>query len=88
MTLRIAPRVADQLERIHEYVATDNPPAADALISRITQGMQRLLINPQIGRPGRYPGTREVVQESWIVVYRLLSDVVSVEAVFHGNQRR
>jgi toxin ParE1/3/4 len=45
--------------------------------------------NPRMGRPGRVPGTRELVigQTPYIVPYRLQRGVIQILRVFHGARR-
>jgi toxin ParE1/3/4 len=45
--------------------------------------------NPEMGRPGRVPGTRELVIPStpFIVPYRLDGNTIQILRVFHGARR-
>src|SRR3984893_10319060 len=45
--------------------------------------------NPEMGRPGRVPGTRELVipKTPFIVLYRLVGNTVQILRVFHGARR-
>jgi len=43
------------------YLANKNPYAAKVLYERIKDAAASLINNPYIGRPGRVPGTRELV---------------------------
>jgi toxin ParE1/3/4 len=49
-------------DEAQDYIAKDNPLAAQAMAQRIADAARRLLDNPEIGRPGHVAGTRE-----WIV---------------------
>ena len=56
------------------YIAEDNPSAARRIVFHIMHNIELLLPeNPQIGRPGRVPGTRELIipKTPFIVPYRL-----------------
>jgi len=44
-----------------EYIAGNNPPAAKNVAQRIWQSPQLLALQPNLGRPGRVAGTRELV---------------------------
>ena len=73
------------------YIAHDNPPAADNQIGRILVSVTRLLRFPEIGRPGRRGGTRELVVAKlpYIIAYRLVrSEAVQVLRIWHGAQDR
>jgi toxin ParE1/3/4 len=80
--------LADVAE-IYGYIAADDPRAAARVVQRI-QGAVRLLAEmPHRGRPGRWPGTRElvVVRTPYIVPYRVQADLVEILRVFHSARR-
>ena len=45
--------------------------------------------NPQIGRPGRVPGTRELIipKTPFIVPYRLQGNAIQILRIYHGARR-
>jgi len=89
MTLRWSVPAAHDLEHIHRYISNDNSEAAaDSVIERIIEAAERLLTFPESGRPGRVKATRELVRPPYVLVYRVLSNVISIERVLHGSQRR
>src|SRR5262245_1831882 len=52
----------EAIEDLTAYIAQDNPPAARGVMLHITHSIEQLLpSNPHVGRPGRVPGTRELV---------------------------
>lgn len=70
---------------IREYIATDNPRAALALDELFSEKASRLIDHPAIGRPGRVPGTRELVaHQNYILVYDLTADSIRVLRVLHA----
>lgn len=71
------------------YIARDNLPAADEQVVRVMAAVADLLQFPQIGRPGRREGTRELVigRTPYIVPYRLHGDLIEILRVLHGRQR-
>jgi toxin ParE1/3/4 len=71
------------------YFANDNPPAAERQVGRIVAAVNGLRQFPEIGRPGRRVGTRELVvnRTPYIVAYRLRGDGVEVLRVLHGRRR-
>ena len=82
----------DDLQRIRAWIAKDSPRAADALIRRIFGKIERL-ITPELthmGRPGLDPGTRELIEGSYIVVYEVheARGEIVVLSVVHGAQDR
>ena len=83
------PRAVVALSKIHEYIAADNPTAADVLRDRAVSFVETTLIaHPSIGWPGRAEGTREsVIHPSYILVYRVKGEVVEILTVRHVAQQ-
>lgn len=80
----------EDLAALRAFVAADSPGAAKRMIRRIRQMVDMLLPqNPQIGRRGRAPGTRELViaRTPFIVAYRLRNETIEILRVFHGARR-
>jgi toxin ParE1/3/4 len=82
------PALAD-LEAIGDFVARDNPNAADRIVMRIVEAVERLRDHPHQGRAGRIAGTRELViaETPYIVPYRVADRDVQILAVIHGARR-
>jgi plasmid stabilization system protein ParE len=82
----------DDLQRIFVEIAQDNPAAAGALVGRIFDKAERLA-TPELthmGRPGLDPGTRELIEYPYVVVYEVHEDreEVVVLYVVHGARDR
>ena len=89
--MRIAwsePAVRD-LAAARAYIARDNPLVADKQVERVLAAVTGLLRFPEIGRPGRRAGARELVvnRTPYVVAYRLRRDVIEILRVMHGRQR-
>lgn len=71
-----------------DYIAQDNPLAAVRQGDRIDEQVDILLQHPQMGRPGRKQGTRELVisRTPFIVVYRLKGKRIELLRLLHGAQ--
>ena len=81
------PAVADRRE-IRAYIAQDNPSAALALDELHSERAARLIDHPQLGRPGRVAGTRELVaHRNYILVYDVIADTVRVLRVLHAARQ-
>lgn len=54
----------------------------------IHEGVEALTQFPRRGRPGRSPGTRELVfpRLPYVAVYRVREDVIEVVRILHGAQ--
>ncbi len=74
------------LKNLFLYILDRNPAAARRIRKRIYSAVKGLADNPNIGRPGRVFGTRELVisQTSYIVAYRVRNDAVEILRVIHG----
>jgi len=71
------------------FINTDDPAAARLVVDRIVTAVARLADDPAMGRPGRVPGTRELVvgRTRYIVPYRVRGDAVEILRVFHTSRR-
>jgi toxin ParE1/3/4 len=82
----------DDLQRIFAWIAKDNRRAAENLIGRIFDKAERLATPEltEMGRPGLDPGTRELIEYPYIIVYEVHEDSgdVVVLSVVHGAQAR
>jgi toxin ParE1/3/4 len=72
-----------------DYIARDSPAAADRIVEKITLSIDGLRHHPSMGRPGRVPGTRELVIPGtpYIVPYRVRNEVVEILRVFHSSRK-
>lgn len=72
-----------------DFVAQDNPLAAVTQGDRIEDQVDQLLQHPQMGRPGRKQGTRELVisRTPFIVVYRVKGKRIELLRLLHGSQK-
>ena len=72
-----------------EHIARDNPDAAREAYAYIRARVAELAKHPEIGRPGRVFGTRELVIEKYpyLVPYRIQGKEVQIIRVFHTSQR-
>ena len=74
---------------IYRYIAADDPKAAGRIVERIRAAVRLLADLPHRGRPGRWPGTRELIIPGtpYIVPYRVKGDLIEILRVFHGARR-
>ncbi len=73
---------------IIDYIALDNPAAAEKVYRAVAAAAQRLGDFPEIGRPGRLPDTRELLVSTlpYLIVYEVGAGVVTILAVFHTSR--
>ena len=71
------------------YIALDDEAAARLVVGRVFEAAEQLIDQPSAGRPGRVPGTRELVvlKTRYIVPYRVRGDTVEILRVFHTSRR-
>jgi toxin ParE1/3/4 len=71
------------------YIASDDPAAARLVVERILNAVSSLEHQPHLGRPGRVPGTRELVvlKTRYIVPYRVREEQIEILRVFHTSRR-
>jgi toxin ParE1/3/4 len=89
MQIRWSPAAVEDFFRLVEYIRHENPAAAQRMAKTIYESADSLKSFPYKGRTGRVEGTRELPLPPlpFVVVYRILKDVVEVANVIHGAQR-
>ena len=84
------PEAFGDIDRIREYIADDNPDAADRLVAEIFDAIRSLVVFPNQGyrrpnlssRPLRFALVRE-----YVIAYAFDRKPLRVLAVFHGRRR-
>jgi toxin ParE1/3/4 len=90
MIIEWSPQAADDLASLRAYIAEDDPAAARRVVLHIVRSVEELLAGqPQIGRPGRVPGARELVvpRTSYVIPYRIRDNRIQVLRDYHGARR-
>lgn len=89
MRVRWLRKALKNLDEEAAYIATDDPAAARMVVARVLEAIAALAEQPGLGRPGRVPGTREliVLRTRYIVPYRVRGDSVEILRVFHTSRR-
>jgi toxin ParE1/3/4 len=82
-----SPRAIRHLADLRAYTSRDNPVAAARIALTLLTAVERLAELPNLGRPGRVAGTRELVVPGtpYVIPYRLGRDRLEIIAVFHGR---
>lgn len=82
------PALAD-LDAIRRYIEVDDEKAAQRVARSILASVVKLRSTPAIGKPGRVPGTRELVLTPlpYFVPYRVVVGTVEVLRVLHTRRR-
>jgi plasmid stabilization system protein ParE len=74
---------------IRSFIAEDNPEAAIKVATRLKEIIKSLVKLPNLGKPGRVFGTRELVtphlgKTTYLVVYRVKNKRIEILRVFYG----
>jgi toxin ParE1/3/4 len=90
MIVEWSQRAVDDLTSLRAYIAEDDPAAARRVVLHIVHSIEDLLAaQPQMGRSGRVPGTRELVvpRTTYVVPYRIRDSRIQVLRIYHGARR-
>jgi toxin ParE1/3/4 len=89
VTVVWSPRAIGHLAELRAYIALENPDAAARTAATLLAAADRLKELPNLGRPGRVSGTRELVVPGtrYVVPYRVRGERLEIIALFHGRQR-
>ena len=69
--------------------AAGEPATAGRVDERVLEAVEQLAEQSGLGRPGRVPGTRELIvsKTRYLVPYRVRGDKVEILRVFHTSRR-
>lgn len=89
MKLRWLRRALENLDEEVTYIATDSPKMAAEFVRHLRASAAMLVDHPNMGRPGRIVGTRELVVTHfpYILPYRVRNDAIEVLRVFHTARK-
>ena len=84
--LQISPAAEADLDDIWDYVATDNPTAADRLIDSLSAQFEALAQFPGIGRrrDDIQPGSRSFAFGKYVIYYNMIGQSLVISRVLHG----
>lgn len=88
MRIRWLRKALRNLDDMATWIAEDDPAAARRMVSEVRQAVSLLADQPEMGRSGRVPGTRELLlpRYSLLVPYRVVGAELQVLRVFHTRQ--
>ena len=90
MTLIWSPGSIQDLISLRAHIAEHDPAAAKRVALHVLYCVEHLLSeNPQLGAPGRVPGTREFIipKTPYIVPYRIRGTTIEITRVYHSSRR-
>ena len=82
-------RAIRHLISLRQHIAKDSEASAALVASRILAVIDLLKTQPDMGRPGRVLGTRElvIVGTPYILPYRVSRQRLELIVIFHGRQK-
>jgi toxin ParE1/3/4 len=82
-------RALENLDQEAEYIAKDSPQTAAEFVRHLHASAALLADHPNMGRPGRITGTRELVvtRFPYILPYRVRSSAVEILRIFHTARK-
>lgn len=82
-------RALENLDEEAAYIAKDSPRMAAELVRHLQDSVAMLAEHPDMGRPGRIAGTRELVvtRFPYILPYRVRGSAVEILRVFHTARK-
>lgn len=83
-----ADEARNDLRNLINYVSERNPPAAKRILALLESAITPAVEHPYLFRPGRQPGTREIViHPNYIWVYEVCNGLLNVIRVLHARQQ-
>ena len=88
MKIEFSQRALRDIREQTTFIATDKPSAAIAVANRLESSIRNLADYPELGRPGRRPGTRElpVTRTAFVVLYRVMKTKVVILRIRHAAE--
>ena len=89
MRIRFTPNASADINAVYDYIAGDNPVAAQRVLDQIESMIDHLVEHPSLGHHGRVSDTRELVipNTHYIVAYELSPSFVDILAIIHTSRR-
>jgi len=84
-----SPLAIERVTKIAEYIALDNPSAAQMWVETLFDKIQPLKSSPKSGRivpETRQEDIRELIYGNYRIIYRIEKNKISVLIVRHGKQ--
>ena len=82
-------RALENLDDEAAYIANDSPRTAAEFVVHMRDSVAMLADHPNMGRPGRIAGTRELVvtRFPYILPYRVRGNAVEILRIFHTARK-
>jgi toxin ParE1/3/4 len=90
LKVEFSPTALSDLEDIADYIARDNPIAAEQWVDKLVEAAEKIASHPRSGRAVPEigdPRIREVIVREYRVVYRVEEKRLLVLTVIEGHRR-
>ena len=79
----------EDMMHLLDFIGSESPKSASGILNKIESQILNLKLHPEIGRPGRVPGTRELVIAGtpFIVPYQVRSDTLVILRIYHSRRK-
>ncbi len=91
MRLRWSQPANQDLVRLHDFLAAINPTAAAAAVHELLAGVERLPLNPRLGRAldaYRPREVRRLIVGLYEIRYEVRPDEIIIVRIFHSREDR
>lgn len=88
-SIRLIRPAEEDLTEIYEYIASDNPLAAERLLLRVEKDLHALAPRPMLGPVPRDPdiaqlGYRYLVMGGYLAIHKIEGSQISIHRILHG----
>ncbi len=84
------PRAIEDLEAIRDYIAKENPTAAQSVAQAIIETVSLLEIHPHLGHAGQIDDVleKQVVGLPYLIPYRVIGQYLQILRIFHEAKEK
>jgi len=88
-SVRLLRPAEEDLTELYEYIAADNPSAAERLLRRIEKDLSALAKRPMLGPVPRDPdiaqlGYRYLIMGQYLAFYKIEGSQIFIHRILHG----
>lgn len=89
MRIRYTTAAQEDLKSLLDFILENHPTNALVVLQRIEDRIRLLSTQPEMGRPGRIPETRELVipRTPFVVPYQIRGNSLIILRVYHAAQK-
>ena len=90
MHIRWTPPAAADMQSISDYLKEHQPEYRQPTMCKLYERIRALKDAPNVGRPGRVEGTREILfpPTPYVAVYRVIGQNIEIWRIYHAARNR